>query len=152
MHRRHVTLFEKPCFHCETSHFGLAPITVHFGRLLARAEIPFFGGSGMRKGLQTLKFSFDAESLTHFGGLFLIQRFCNQLCLRRRLERILQPAPNWSDYHPADLTLIFLYLLIAGLPRVSKTEMLQYNGLFLSLVGLKKFPDPTALRRYLRRL
>jgi hypothetical protein len=68
------------------------------------------------------------------------------------LERILQPTPNWSDYHPADLTLILLYILIAGLPRVSKTEMLQYNGLFLSLVGLKKFPDPTALRRYLGRL
>jgi hypothetical protein len=84
--------------------------------------------------------------------LFLIQRFCNQLCLRRWLERILQPTPNWSDYHPADLTLIFLYILIAGLPRVSKTEMLQYNGLFLSLVGLKQFPDPTALRRYLGRL
>jgi hypothetical protein len=112
----------------------------------------FFGTRTMRKGLQTLKFSFDAESLTHFGGLFLIQRFCNQLCLRRRLARILRPRPNWSDYHPADLTLAFLYLLIAGLPRVSKTEILQYNGLFLSLVGLKKFPDPTALRRYLRRL
>ena|SRR5437764_11617572 len=94
----------------------------------------------MRKGLQTLKFSFDSESLTHFGGLFLIQRFCNKLCLRRRLERILQPKPNWNDYHPADLTLVFLYILIAGLPRVSKTEILQYNGLFLSLVGLKKFP------------
>jgi hypothetical protein len=106
----------------------------------------------MRKGLQKLKFSFDAGSLTHFGGLFLIQRFCNQLCLRRRLERILQPRPNWSDYHPADLTLVFLYLLIAGLPRVSKTQMLPYNGLFLSLVGLKRFPDQTALRRYLRRL
>lgn len=106
----------------------------------------------MRKGLQTLTFSFDAESLTHFGGLFLIQRFCHRLCLRRRLERILQPPPNWSDYHPADLTLAFLYLLIAGLPRVSKTEILQYNGLFLALAGLKKFPDPTALRRYLHRL
>lgn len=106
----------------------------------------------MRKGLQTLRFSFDAQSLTHFGGLFLIQRFCNKLCLRRRLERILQPPPHWNDYHPADLTLVFLYILIAGLPRVSKTAILQYNGLFLSLVGLKKFPDQTALRRYLRRL
>lgn len=106
----------------------------------------------MRKGLQTLRFSFDTKSLTHFGGLFLIQRFCNKLCLRRRLERILQPPPYWNDYHPVDLTLVFLYILIAGLPRVSKTEILQYNGLFVSLVGLERFPDPTALRRYLRRL
>ena len=106
----------------------------------------------MRKGLQTLDFSFEAESLTHFGGLFLIQRFCNKLCLRRRLERILKDLPHWAEYHPADLVLVFLYVLIAGLPRVNKTQILHYNGLFLSLVGLEKFPDQTTLRRFLRRL
>lgn len=106
----------------------------------------------MRKGLQTLDFSFEAESLTHFGGLFLIQRFCHELCLRRRLERILRDAPSWADYHPADLIQLLLYGLIAGLPRISKTDLLQYNGLFLSLVGLRKFPDTTALRRFLHRL
>src|SRR5258706_1818697 len=46
----------------------------------------------------------------------------------------------------------FLYVLIAGIQRVNKTEILQYNGLFLSLVGLQRFPDQTALRRFLRRL
>ena len=90
----------------------------------------------MRKGLQTLDFSFEAQSLTHFGGLFLIQRFCNRLCLRRRLERILKDRPNWSEYHPVDLVLVVLYVLIAGLSRVNKTQILHYNGLFLSLVGL----------------
>ena len=99
-----------------------------------------------------MDFSFEAESLTHFGGLFLIQRFCHQLCLRRRLERILKDAPRWAEYHPADLVVVFLYILIAGLPRVNKTQILQYNGLFLSLVGLKTFPDETAWRRFLRRL
>jgi Transposase DDE domain group 1 len=106
----------------------------------------------MRKGLQTLDFSFETECLTHFGGLFLIQRFCNKLCLRRRLERILKTPPRWRDYHPADLLLLFLYVLIAGLPRVNKTQILHYNGLFLSLLGLRKFPDETALRRFLHRL
>jgi DDE family transposase len=106
----------------------------------------------MRKGLQTLDFSFEAQSLTHFGGLFLIQRFCNRLCLRRRLERILKDRPNWAEYHPADLVLVLLYVLIAGLPRVNKTQILHYNGLFLSLVGLETFPDETALRRFLHRL
>lgn len=90
--------------------------------------------------------------MTHFGGLFLIQRFCNQLRLRRRIERMLRPSPTWSDYPPADLILVFLYLIIAGLPRVSKSEILRYNGLFLSLTGLEKFPDQTALRRFLGRL
>ncbi len=106
----------------------------------------------MRKGLQTLDFSFESKSLTHFGGLFLIQQFCHRLHLRRRLERILTNAPGWTEYHPADLVLMFLYVLIAGLPRVNKTQILHYNGLFLSLVGLSKCPHDNALRRFLHRL
>jgi hypothetical protein len=119
---------------------------------LARAKTGIFEGLEVRRGLQSLGFSFEADSLTHFGGLFLIQRFCNKLYLRRRLERILKNAPVWANYAPADLILVFLYVLIAGLPRINKTEVLHYNGLFLSLVGLKQFPDPTALRRFLHRL
>ena len=117
-----------------------------------KSETAFSRCENVRKGLQTLEFSFETESLTHFGGLFLIQRFCSKLQLRRRLERILQPPPPWSDYHPADMILIFLYVLIAGLSRVNKTDILQYNGLFVSLVGLPQFPDETALRRFLQRL
>lgn len=45
----------------------------------------------------------------------------------------------------------FLYVLIAGIQRVNKTEILEYNGMFLSLIGLKKFPDQTTLRRFLKR-
>jgi hypothetical protein len=37
-----------------------------------------FRSGNVRKGLQTLDFAFDAESLTHFGGVFLIQRFLQQ--------------------------------------------------------------------------
>src|SRR5438874_5108604 len=94
----------------------------------------------MSKGLQTLEFSFEGDALTHFGGLFLIQRFCNQLRLRRRLQRILKAPPHWIDYRPEDMILMFLYVLVAGIQRVNKTEILQYHGLFLSLIGLKRFP------------
>jgi len=72
--------------------------------------------------------------------------------LRRRLQRILKSAPHWIDYRPEDLILTFLYILIGGIQRVNKTEILQYNGLFLSLLGLEKFPDQSALRRFLKRL
>ena len=106
----------------------------------------------MRKGLQTLDFAFDGDALTHFGGLFLIQRFCNKLRLRRRLQRILKAAPRWINYRPEDLILTLLYVLIAGLQRINKTEILQYNGLFVSLIGVESFPDQTALRRFLQRL
>jgi hypothetical protein len=50
------------------------------------------------------------------------------------------------------MIIVLLYVLIAGIQRVNKTEILQYNGLFLSLIGMKRFPDPTALRRFLKRL
>lgn len=106
----------------------------------------------MRKGLQTLDFAFEGDALTHFGGLFLIQRFCNKLRLRRRLQRILKAAPKWIDYRPEDMILTLVYVLIAGLQRINKTEILHYNGMFLSLVGLKRFPDQSALRRFLVRL
>ncbi|NLH72865.1 MAG: IS1380 family transposase [Verrucomicrobia bacterium] len=106
----------------------------------------------MRKGLQSLDLSFEDQTLTHFGGLFLIQRFCNKLGLRRRLQRMLRPTPSWVDFHPADLILILLYALIAGLPRIAKIDTLHYDGFFLSLLGLKRFPDQTSVRRFLHRL
>lgn len=94
----------------------------------------------MRKDLQTLKFSFDAKSLTHFGGLFLIQRFCSKLCLRRRLERILHPSPNWADYHPADLALVFLFILIAGLPESAKPKFCTTTDCFSRWWGSNSYP------------
>src|ERR1041385_5726800 len=54
---------------------------------------------------------------------------CNKLRLRRRLQRILKSAPRWIDYRPEEVIMTFLYVLIGGLQRVNKTEILQYNGL-----------------------
>jgi hypothetical protein len=38
------------------------------------------------------------------------------------------------------------------LSRINQTQILQYNGTFLSLLGLHKFPDQSTLRRFLQRL
>ena len=48
--------------------------------------------------------------------------------------------------------LALLFAIIMGLRRISKTEILQYNGVFLAMLGLERFPDATALRRFLKRL
>jgi hypothetical protein len=106
----------------------------------------------MKKGLQSLDYSFEADFLTHHGGLFLIQRFCNKLDLRRRLQRRLRAAPAWTDFDPVDLVLLCLFLLIAGVQRFNKSDKLQYDGFFLSLLGLETLPDETSLRRFLKRL
>jgi hypothetical protein len=121
-------------------------------RLLSRAEkgIPFL--SGNEKGLQSLAFSFEADCLTHYGGLFLIQRFCNKLKFRRRLQRLWRAAPDWSEFDPLDLILLLLFLLIVGVQRINKSDKLQYDGFFLSLLGVEQVPDQSTLRRFLQRL
>lgn len=106
----------------------------------------------MPKGLRTLAFSFDDAHLTHFSGLVLLQRFCQQLRLRWLLQRDVLPPQATGDFQPADLLLALIYVLVAGLKRVSKTQILQYNGAFLCLLGLERFPDPSSLRRFLQRL
>ena len=106
----------------------------------------------MPKGLRTLHFSFEDRSLTHFGGMVLMQRFCNRLSLRRRLQRQVTIAYRSGDYQPSDLILALLYAIIAGLRRINQTHILQYNGSFLSLLGVERFPDQSTLRRFLQRL
>jgi hypothetical protein len=106
----------------------------------------------MPKGLRTLAYCFDEAHLTHFSGLVLLQRFCQQLRLRWLLQRDVLPPQATGHFQPADLLLALIYVLVAGLKRVSKTSILQYDGAFLSLLGLERFPDPSSLRRFLQRL
>jgi hypothetical protein len=106
----------------------------------------------MPRALRTLRVSFRETHLTHFGGMVLLQRFCNKLGLRRRLQRSLRMSRRNTHYDPADLLLALLYAIMSGLRRINKTEILQYNGTFLSLRGLSRFPDQSTLRRFLRRL
>src|SRR5678815_4039059 len=47
---------------------------------------------------------------------------------------------------------MLLFLLIAGVQRISKSNKLQYDGFFLSLLGLDTLPDESSIRRFLKRL
>ena len=42
------------------------------------------------RALRKLQLSFHETHLTHFGGMVLLQRFCNKLGLRRLLQRSLR--------------------------------------------------------------
>src|SRR5438876_5258754 len=106
----------------------------------------------MPKALRTLRLSFRETHLTHFGGMVLLQRFCNKLGLRRLLQQSIRIPQRNADYHPSDLILALLYAIMAGLRRINKTDILQYNGTFLSLLGLPRFPDQSTLRRFLKRM
>ncbi len=106
----------------------------------------------MPKGLRTLRLSFHDTHLTHFGGMVLLQRFCNKLRLRWLLQHYVKIPHRKADYPPCNLILALLYAIMAGLRRINKTEILQYNGVFLSLLGVPRFPDQSTLRRFLKRL
>lgn len=106
----------------------------------------------MPKGLKSLRIRFSETHLTHYGGMVLIHRFCNKLGLRRMIQRQVNSVERVGDYDPATLFLILLYAIIMGLKRIHKTEILQYNGTFLKLLGLCRFPNRSTLRRFLKRL
>lgn len=106
----------------------------------------------MPKGIQKIQFSFEETHITHFGGMWLIQRFCKWLALKKRLQDYVRFVQRNQDYHAAELFLALMYAIIMGLRRINKTEILQYNGAFLEMLGLKRFPDQSTLRRFLKRL
>lgn len=106
----------------------------------------------MPKGAQKVRFSFDETHITHFGGMWLIQRFCKRIGLKKRLQDYLRLTQRNQDYHSSELLLALMFAIIMGLRRINKTEILQYNGAFLEMLGIQRFPDPSTLRRFLKRL
>lgn len=106
----------------------------------------------MPRGTQKVRFSFEETHLTHFGGMWLIQRFCKRLKLRWLLQKHMDKRQRTATYHPAELIVALLFAIIMGLRRINKTEILQYNGAFLEMLGLERFPDQSTLRRFLKRL
>jgi Transposase DDE domain group 1 len=106
----------------------------------------------MLKGTRKVVFSFEESHLTHFGGMWLFQQFCQGLRLRYRLQRYVHGKHRAGDCRPADLFLALLFAMVMGLRRINKTEILQYKGALVDMLGLEKFPDQTVLRRFLKRL
>jgi len=106
----------------------------------------------MKKTTRIVQFSFKESGLSHFGGMWLIQRFCSQLRLKKLLQEYVRIECRNESYHPSELILALIFAIIMGLRRINKTEILQYNGAFLEMLGLERFPDQSTLRRFLKRL
>ncbi len=104
-----------------------------------------------RRGLRQIRVVFTGDHLTRFGGVFLLHRFFQRLRLRQHFrEEVRFPQRN-NTYSIPEMLLALLYPIILGLGRIETTELLQRNGVFQTLTGLPAYPDPTALRRFLRR-
>lgn len=105
----------------------------------------------MTKGLRKLQIIIGEKNLTHFGGIFLIHWFCKKLKFKWILQRGIQFNQRKGLYHPTELILAIIFTIIVGINRLSKTKTLQGNGAFQKIVGLKKFPYASSLRRFLKR-
>ena len=99
-----------------------------------------------------VKISFSGETLTHFGGIYLLQSFFKRLKLRRHLQRTLQFPQRNNQYTIAEEVLALIYPIALGLERIETTHLLKQNGVFQYLTGLPAYPNPTTLRRFLLRM
>jgi len=105
----------------------------------------------MLKRINKLQIIVGEESLTRFGGIFLIQWFCKKLQLKNILQKKIIFPQRSSLYHPVDLILTIIFAIIVGINRIDKTRILQRNGTFQKIIGLKNIPYASSLRRFLKR-
>lgn len=103
-----------------------------------------------RVGAKNVKVSFTAGRLTHFGGVYLLHRFLQELRLRTFLCMRL-PMHEWNNYFTiTERMLAFLYPMILGLHQsIELSALLGTNSVFQHLTGLPKFPHPNTLRQFL---
>ncbi len=106
----------------------------------------------MPKGPRSVRVRFNARTLTHFGGVYLLQRFFTRLRLKRSLTKGVRFRQRNTRYTLGDMVLALLYPMLLGLERLESTRLLTRNGVFQHLTGLPVYPNATTLRRFLLRL
>lgn len=96
--------------------------------------------------------SFTGNSLTHFGGIYLLQSFFKRLKLRKQLRHYLQFNQRNNRYTIPKEILAIVYPISLGLGRIETSHLMKQNGVFQYLTGLPTYPNPTTLRRFLLRM
>ena len=101
---------------------------------------------------KSLKIAFTGKNLTHFGGLYLLQRFFQKLHLRSFSSHYVLFPQRDNRYSVAEEILALLYPILLGLGRIETFHLLKHNGVFQYITGLPTYPNPTTLRRFLLRM
>ena len=123
----------------------------HWGGKSVVAQTPLIGYFVRdAKRYPEVRFSFEESHLTHFGGIWIIQRFCKRLKLRWLLQKYMDKLRRTGTYHPAELILARL-LLPAPVPRcvatlrkfaaASTVPNLQMTGPCFSSEAGRKMPS-----------
>jgi hypothetical protein len=106
----------------------------------------------MKRGPKNLQISFSGLKLTHFGGLYLLQKFFQKIHLRPLLSQYIRFLQRNNRYTVAEEMLPLIYPIALGLGRIETSHLLRQNGVFQYLTGLPTYPNPTTLRRFLLRM
>ncbi len=102
-----------------------------------------------RTGSRKVKISFTAGHLTHFGGVYLLHHFFQQLQLRTYLSMQLRIEERNNHFSVTERLLAMMYPMILGLNTMELKALLGTNGVFQYLTGLPKVPHPETLRQFL---
>jgi len=106
----------------------------------------------MPKGPRNLAIAFGAESLTHYGGVYLLHRFLSRIGFKNAVATDIRLVQRNNRYSGGEMLLALLYPMILGLERIETTQLLRQNGVFQYLTGLHAYPNPSTLRRFLLRM
>lgn len=103
-------------------------------------------------GPRKLRYAFSGQTLTHFGGVYLLHRFLSRLGIQRLLAQKVRFPQRNNSYSVSEMVLALIYPMMLGLERIEATHLLRHNGVFQYLTGLPAYPNPTTLRRFLLRM
>lgn len=103
------------------------------------------------RGPRKLAIEFGAQSLTHYGGVYLLHRFLSKIEFKSAVANKLHFLQRNNRYSVGEMLLAILYPMILGLERLETTQLLRQNGVFQYLTGLPSYPEATSLRRFLLR-
>jgi len=106
----------------------------------------------MKRGPKNLQINFSSKNLTHFGGLYLLQKFFQRIGLRSLLSQYTYLFQRNNRYTTTEEMLALIYPIALGLGRIETSHLLKQNGVFQYLTGLPTYPNPSTLRRFLFRM
>ena len=105
----------------------------------------------MPKYRRNLQISFSGSNLTHFGGLYLVQQFLQQLNFRWVIAQSLRFRQRNLRYTVSDSLLAIIYPIILGLGRIESSGVLKRNKVFEYISRIAGYPNATTQRRFLVR-
>src|SRR5947209_17665125 len=102
----------------------------------------------MPKGPRKLVITFGNQTLTHYGGVYLLHRFLTRIGLKNAIATEIRLIQRKNCYTVGELLLAILYPIILGLERIETTRLLQHNSVFRYLSGLTTHPHPRLIKLY----